>query len=100
MSIFKTLNDKVIVKFVERDEVNAAGIFVGKLREDAANRALVVTVGPGRIGTHGERMPITDIKAGDKVIVGRHNGRAIGGDGSAFYVIDYSEILAVEDEGE
>ena len=55
---------------------------------------LVVAVGPGKMNDKGERSPL-DVKAGDRVLIGKYSGSEIKYDDTDYVIVREDEILAV-----
>jgi chaperonin GroES len=60
------LEDKVLVKNVDDEEVNAAGIFLVPQRKSLV-KAVVLAVGPGHLTQNGDRVTL-DVLLGDTIL--------------------------------
>ena len=56
--------------------------------------AEVVAVGPGKRSDKGDVTPL-DVKAGDKVLVGKYAGNEVSVDGEDLVILREDEVLAV-----
>jgi len=54
----------------------------------------VIAVGSGRILESGDKMPL-DLKAGDKVLIGKWSGTEVKVDGEDLLILKEDEILGV-----
>jgi len=53
-----------------------------------------VAVGKGRLNDHGETIPL-DVKAGDRVLIGKYAGTEIKLNGEEYLIVREDEILGV-----
>jgi chaperonin GroES len=90
----RPLHDRVLVKRVEQEEQVRGGIIIPDSAKEKPQEAEVVAVGPGKLQEDGKRSPI-DVKAGDRVLVGKYSGSEIKLDGEDFVILREDEILAV-----
>jgi len=73
----RPLHDRVLVKRLESDEEQVrGGIIIPDNAKEKPQEAEVVAVGPGKIQDSGERQAM-DVKAGDRILVGRYSGSDI-----------------------
>ena len=54
----------------------------------------MVSVGPGKLDKDGKRQPL-DVKAGDKVLIGKYSGSEVSVNGSDYVILTEDEVLAV-----
>lgn len=94
MSI-RPLHDRVLVKRIteEAEEVRG-GIIIPDSAKEKPQEADVIAVGPGKLTDDGKRLPI-DVKAGDRVLVGKYSGSEIKLDGEEHVILRADEILGV-----
>src|SRR4026208_2476019 len=90
----RPLHDRVIVKRIEQGEQIRGGIIIPDTAKEKPQEAEVVAVGPGKLNDEGKRMPI-DVKAGDRVLIGKYSGSEIKIDGEELVILREDEILAV-----
>jgi chaperonin GroES len=89
------LHDRVLIKRLESDEEQVrGGIIIPDTAKEKPQEAEVVAVGPGKIQDSGERQAM-DVKAGDRVLVGRYSGSDIKIDNEDYVILREDEILAV-----
>ena len=94
MSKVRPLGDKILVKRAEPETVTKSGIFLPETAAEKPQEATVVAVGDGRLLENGKRAPF-QVKAGDKVILGKWGGTELKIDGQELLVLGEDEILAV-----
>ncbi len=54
----------------------------------------MIAVGSGRVLDSGQKMPL-DLKAGDKVLIGKWSGTEVKLDGEEYLILKEDEILGV-----
>lgn len=89
----KPLEDRVIVKTVDTEEVTATGIFLPDTAQEKPMRGKVIAVGDGRMDDSGKRIPM-DVKKGDEVIYSKYGGTEVKVDGEELLILRASDILA------
>jgi chaperonin GroES len=90
----RPLHDRVLVKRLDLGEEVRGGIIIPDTAKEKPQEAEVVAVGPGKLNEDGARQPM-DVKAGDKVLVGKYSGSDIKIDGENYVILREDEILAV-----
>ncbi len=91
----RPLHDRVLVKRLESDEEQVrGGIIIPDTAKEKPQEAEVVAVGPGKIQDSGERQAM-DVKAGDRILVGKYSGSDIKIDDEDYVILREDEILAV-----
>ncbi len=90
----RPLHDRVLVKRIEQEEQVRGGIIIPDTAKEKPQEAEVIAVGPGKIGDDGKRFPM-DVKAGDRILVGKYSGSEIKIDAEDFVILREDEILAV-----
>jgi chaperonin GroES len=91
----RPLHDRVLVKRLESDEEQVrGGIIIPDTAKEKPQEAEVVSVGPGKIQDSGERQAM-DVKAGDRVLIGKYSGSDIKIDDEDYVILREDEILAV-----
>ena len=92
----RPLHDRVVVKRIEQGEQVRGGIIIPDTAKEKPQEAEVVAVGPGKLNDEGKRMPI-DVKAGDRVLIGKYSGSEIKIDGDEHLILKEEDILAIVD---
>jgi chaperonin GroES len=88
-----------VVERVEQKEQTHGSIIIPDSAKEKPQEATVVAVGPGKLEKDGKRAPM-DVKAGDRVLIGKYSGSDIKVDGKEYVILTEDEVLAViEDKG-
>jgi chaperonin GroES len=90
----KPMDDRVLIKQCEAEEVTSGGIVLPDSAQEKPQRGKVVAVGVGKLLDSGERGSMT-LKKGDEVFYGKYSGTEIKIDGSEYVLIRESDVLAV-----
>ena len=90
----RPLHDRVVAKRLEQEEQIKGGIIIPDTAKEKPQEAKVVAVGPGKLQEDGKRQPM-DVKAGDKVLIGKYSGSEIKIDDDEYVILREDEILAV-----
>jgi chaperonin GroES len=89
------LEDRVIIKPAEEEEVTSSGIIIPESTTEGAVRGTVMAVGPGKYSENGTVIPIT-VKVGDEVLYGtKYFGTECIFDGEKVLVIPHTNIFAI-----
>ena len=90
----KPLADRVLVKRLDdEEEQKVGGIIIPDTAKEKPQEAEVVAVGPGRV-EDGNRIEL-DVKAGDKVLIGKYSGTEVKISGEEHLILREDEILAI-----
>jgi chaperonin GroES len=92
----KPLQDRVLVKRLEEEEVTKGGIIIPDTAKEKPIRGEVVAVGPGKANDEGKAIKLT-VKKGDKVLFNKYAGTEIKVDGVEHLVMREDDILAIID---
>ena len=90
----KPLEDRIVVKPVEAEQVTASGLVIPDTAKEKPQEAEVIAIGPGRVDDNGVRIPI-DVKIGDKVIFSKYGGTELKYNGEEYLVLSARDVLAV-----
>ena len=90
----RPLHDRVLAKRTEEGEQVRGGIIIPDTAKEKPQEAEIIAVGPGKIQEDGKRAPM-DVKAGDKVLIGKYSGSEIKIDDEDYVILREDEILAV-----
>jgi len=90
----RPLHDRILVKRLEGEEQVQGGIIIPDSAKEKPQEAEVIAVGPGKVQDTGERLPM-DVKAGDRVLIGKYSGSDIKIDGEELVILREDEVLAV-----
>ena len=88
----KPLYDRVLLKRLEEQEVVKGGIIIPDTAKEKPLEAKVIAVGKGRI--EGDKLVPLEIKAGDKVLIGKFSGTDVTVDDEEYVIVREEEILA------
>lgn len=92
----RPLHDRIIIKRSDDagEQKSAGGIIIPDSAKEKPQEAEVVAVGPGKRNDKGE-VSAPDVKAGDKVLIGKYAGNEVKIDDQELVIIREDEILAV-----
>ncbi|MGB5163529.1 MAG: co-chaperone GroES [Thermoanaerobaculia bacterium] len=90
----RPLHDRVLAKRSEEGEQVRGGIIIPDTAKEKPQEAEIIAVGPGKVQEDGKRAPM-DVKAGDKVLIGKYSGSEIKIDDEDYVILREDEILAV-----
>ncbi len=90
----RPLQDRIIVKRLEEENVTAGGIYIPDTAKEKPQRGEIVAVGKGKVTEDGKVLPM-DVKAGDKVLFGKYAGTEIKIDGQDYLIMREDDILGV-----
>ena len=88
------LDDRVLVKQGEAEEVTAGGIVLPDSAKEKPQRGKVQAVGPGKLLDSGSRGEMC-LKKGDEVFYGKFAGTQIKIDGEEYVILRESDVLAI-----
>ena len=89
----KPLADRVVVKQIKAEEKTKGGIILTSAAQEKPEVYEVLVVGPG--GLVDGKEVVMEVKAGDKVIMGKYSGTNVKLDGEEYTIVRQSDILAV-----
>jgi chaperonin GroES len=89
---FKPLQDRVLVKRLEEQEVMKGGIIIPDTAKEKPVQGEIISIGPGRQDDQGKIIKMT-VKVGDKVLFGKYSGSEVKLDGEEFLIMKEDEIL-------
>lgn len=90
----RPLNDRVLVKRLEEEEMTKGGIIIPDSAKEKPAEGEVIAVGKGKMNEKGERIKM-DIKAGDRVLFSKYGGTDVKLDGVDHLIMREDDILAV-----
>lgn len=89
------LEDRVIVRPREEEEITSAGIIIPESVAEGAVRGTVIAVGPGKYTESGQIIPMM-LKVGDEVLYGtKYFGTECIFNGESVIVIPQTNIFAI-----
>ncbi len=90
----KPLQDRVVVKPAEAEEVSKGGIILPDTAKEKPQQGEIVAVGPGKVADNGELIK-PQVKKGDKILYGKYSGTEITVDGEDYLIVRESDIFAI-----
>jgi chaperonin GroES len=90
----RPLNDRVLVKRLEEEEMTKGGIIIPDSAKEKPAEGEVVAVGKGKVNDKGDRITL-DIKVGDRVLFSKYGGTDVKLDGVDHLIMREDDILAV-----
>ncbi len=90
----KPLEDRVLVKPIERESVTESGLYLPESSKERPVRGKVVAVGPGKRLENGKRADMS-IKKGDTVVYGKYSGTEVEIKGDEHLILRESEVLGI-----
>jgi chaperonin GroES len=90
----RPLADRVVIKRLEQEEKTKGGIIIPDTAKEKPVEGMVVAAGNGKILKNGKVRPL-EVKAGDKVLIGKWAGTEVKLDGVEHVILSEDEILAV-----
>lgn len=90
----KPLNDKVIVRRLEAEEVTRGGIVLPDTAKEKPKEGRVLSLGQGALLKDGKRAAF-QVKVGDRVIFNSYAGTEVKFEGEEYLIMSEEDILAV-----
>ena len=90
----KPLDDRVLVKQSEAQEMTAGGIVLPDSAKEKPQQGKVVATGPGKLLESGERGSMS-VKQGDVVFYGKYAGSDVEVGDEKLVILRESDILAI-----
>jgi chaperonin GroES len=88
------LHDRVIVKRIDEGEQVRGGIFIPDTAKEKPQEGEVIAAGAGKYKEDGSRQAL-DVKAGDRVLLGKYSGSEVKLGGEELLIIREDEILGI-----
>ena len=92
----KPLNDKILVKRLEAEEVTKGGIVLPDSAKEKPKEGTVLALGDGKLLDDGQRA-LFQVKVGDQILFTSYAGTDIKIDGEEYMILSEDDILAVID---
>ena len=89
----KPLQDRVVIKPSEKEEVTKSGLVLPDTAKEKPQEGEVMAVGPGRVADDGKRI-LTEVKKGDKVVYSKYAGTEFKEGDIEYLIVRESDILA------
>jgi chaperonin GroES len=88
------LGDRILAQRLEPEEQVRGGIIIPDTAKEKPLEAKVVSVGAGRLGEDGERIPM-ELKEGDRILISKYGGTEVKLDGIEHLILREDDVLAV-----
>jgi chaperonin GroES len=89
----RPLDDRVVVRPTDAEEVTAGGIVLPDSAQEKPQRGTVIAIGAGKLLENGSRGELS-VAVGDQVIYGKFGGADIEVEGEEVKILREGEILA------
>ena len=90
----KPLYDRLLVRRVEEGEQVKGGIIIPDSAKEKPQEAEIIAVGNGKRLDDSKIVPL-DVKAGNKVLIGKYSGTDITVEGEELVILREDEVLGV-----
>jgi chaperonin GroES len=92
------LYDRIVVQRTEEKQQMHGGLHIPDSAQEKPQEALVTAVGKGKRLDDGKIVPL-DVKAGDRVLIGKYSGNEIKVDNQDYLILREDEVLGVLEGG-
>ena len=86
----KPLQDRVLVKRIQGEAKTAGGIIIPDTAKEKPAEGMVVSVGPGRVLSDGQKVELT-VKKGDRILFSKYAGTEVK-------ILDEEHLIMREDD--
>jgi chaperonin GroES len=90
----KPIKDRIVIRLIEAETQTKSGIFIPDAAVEKPSQGEVLSAGPGRVTNDGILVPM-EVKAGDRVLFGKHAGQAVKIDGNEFHILKEDDVMAI-----
>ena len=91
----KPLNNNVIVKASNNEEMTKSGIFLpDTMNKEKPEQGEILAVGPGKIDNNGNKIEM-NVKVGQKVVFKKYSPDEVKIDDEEYLIINEEDILAI-----
>jgi chaperonin GroES len=90
----RPLQDRVIVERLDAAVKSAGGLFIPDTAKEKPQEGKVTAVGKGKRREDGTMIPM-DVKAGDRILFGKHAGNDVTVNGKEYFIMREEDILGV-----
>ena len=88
------LHDRILIHRIEQQEQRRGDIIIPDTAKEKPMEGKVIAVGSGKLDKDGKRIPL-EVKAGDRVLIGKYAGTEIKIDDEDFLIMTESDILGI-----
>ena len=93
MTNLRPLDDRVVLKVLDAEQVSSGGILLPDTAREKPQRGKITAVGNGRMLEDGTRVK-PEVKKGDVVLFGKYSGSDVKVGGEDYKIVRENEILA------
>jgi chaperonin GroES len=93
MSI-RPLNDRLLVKRVEKEQKTAGGIIIPDTAKEKPQEATVVAVGNGKRLDDGKVLPL-EVKVGDTILFSKYAGTEVKIEGEEHLILREDDVIGI-----
>ena len=93
-NIIRPLDDRVVVRPLEAEQVSAGGIVLPDTAKEKPQKGEIIAIGPGRMLDSGDRGGLS-VKVGDQVFYGKYAGTEVKVEGEEFKIMRETDILGI-----
>ena len=93
MTNIRPLDDRIVVKVLDAEEVSSGGILLPDSAQEKPQRGKVTAIGNGKLLDDGRRVAL-EVKKGDVILYGKYSGSDVKVDGQEYKILRESEVLA------
>ncbi|MAY75852.1 MAG: co-chaperone GroES [Phycisphaerae bacterium] len=90
----KPLEDRVLVKPVEKENMTESGLYLPEASKEKPIQGKIVATGPGRLLDNGQRAKLS-VSKGDTVVYGKYAGSEVEIKGEKHLILRETELLGV-----
>ena len=90
----RPLQDRILVQRMEEETTTKGGIIIPDTAKEKPAEGKVVSVGNGKIGDDGKRIPL-EIKKGDRILFGKYSGNEVKIESEEYLIMREDDILGI-----
>ena len=94
MANLRPLDDRVVLKVLDAEEMSSGGIVLPDTAKEKPQRGKVTAVGEGKLQKDGKRSKL-DVKKGDRILFGKWSGTEVKIDGTEYLIMKESDIMGI-----
>jgi chaperonin GroES len=90
----RPLHDRILIRRIEEKEMAKGGIIIPDTAKEKPQEGEVIAAGNGKKTEEGKVIPL-DVKAGDRILLGKYSGAEITIDNEDYVILREDEVLGV-----
>ena len=90
----RPLNDRVVIKPANKEEVSAAGVILPDTAKEKPQKGTIVAAGPGRVLDNGTRQAL-EVTVGQEVLYAKYAGTEVKYEGEEYLILSEKDVLAI-----